>query len=75
MGDTLRHLKQLSSHLGIEIGEIERMLNWGYQNMTGVDWLDVHEGDHLPISMNLTERRQTFNQVAEHTLHRSGSAA
>lgn len=75
VGDTLRHPKKLSSHLGIEIGENGRMLNWSYQNMTRVNWLDVHEGDHLPISMDLTERRQTLNQIAEHTLHRSNSAA
>jgi hypothetical protein len=64
-GNLLSDLKHPATDARVKIAEVGSVTRWHDQHLTRVDWLYVHEGDHVRITVNNGRRRGTRDDAAE----------
>jgi len=59
------HLHQTPRGEIFQLGELGNMLAWHNQDVAGIDWMNVHEGDAQVVLVNKISRGETGEDVTE----------
>jgi len=66
-GNSLRDLKEMRTYVRRQIGKVPEMDFRHYQDMAGVDRLDIHEGQANIIFIDSTGLHFVFNDLTKDT--------
>jgi len=65
LGDTLRHLHQMGEHVRRNIHQIAVMPGRDHQQVAGRQRMDVHEGEHLAVLIDLHRLQPPVEDLGE----------